>query len=170
MVLFLVILLLILSIVILIYFMGLNKLKVYQEKMNKVEVIINEALTDKQEIIIGINSNIKKATDKKDYLKDYLDLKEQNINNIEKDLKLEEASKIINDLRKDFSKLAKDNDFNKKMQNLRTIDEKLISAKKIYNENAILNNKLIKTFPYNIIGKIAKYKTITIYNTPENEN
>lgn len=166
---FLVIILLLISIIILIYFIGLNKLKNYRIKIDKTEEIISNALNEKQEIIIGLNINIKKATDKKDYLKDYLDLNNQKINNIEKDIKLDEANKLINDLKNDFSKLMKDNDFNKKLQSLREVNEKLISAKNIYNANASLNNKLIKIIPYNIIAKIANYNIITLYNNSLND-
>ena len=136
-----VILILIISILLLIYFIGLNKFKNYQEKIKKAENIINESLVKKQEIIISINSNIKKSTDKKDYLKDYLK-KDENVSNIEKDFKLDEATNLINNLAYDFKKLSKDNDFNKKLQNLREINETLVAAKKIYNDNDILNNKL----------------------------
>ena len=161
---FLVILLLIISILVLIYFIGLNKFKDYNMKMVNAEKIINNSLKKKQDIIIDMNTNIKKLDSKKDYLKDYIELKDKKINNIEKDLKLEEATKLINDLKRDYSKLSKDNDFNKKLQSLREIDEKLVSAKSIYNNNAILNNRLIRIIPYNIIGKISGYTTVTFYN------
>ena len=161
---FLVILLLIISILVLIYFIGLNKFKDYNMKMINAEKIINNSLKKKQDIIIDMNTNIKKLDSKKDYLKDYIELKDKKINNIEKDLKLEEATKLINDLKRDYSKLSKDNDFNKKLQSLREIDEKLVSAKSIYNNNAILNNRLIRITPYNIIGKISGYTTVTFYN------
>ncbi len=164
-----VILILIISILLLIYFIGLNKFKNYQEKIKKAENIINESLVKKQEIIISINSNIKKSTDKKDYLKDYLK-KDENVSNIEKDFKLDEATNLINNLAYDFKKLSKDNDFNKKLQNLREINETLVAAKKIYNDNAILNNKLIKQIPYNIIAKIANYHIVTLYNNNKTDD
>ena len=137
--------------------------------MVKAEKIINDNLKKKQDIIIDLNTNIKKLDNKKDYLKDYLELKNKKLNNIEKDLKLEEATKLINDLKRDYSKLSKDNDFNKKLQVLREIDEKLVSAKNIYNNSAILNNRLMRIFPYNIIGKISKYETVTFYNKNEED-
>lgn len=158
-----VILILIISVLLLIYFIGINRLKNYKEKMIKAENIINENLIKKQDIIININTNIKKLNDKKDYLKDYLN-KDEEISNIEKDFKLDEANNLINNLAYDFKKLAKDSDFNKKLQSLREINESLVAAKNIYNDNAILNNKLIKQFPYNIIAKITNYQVITLYN------
>ena len=38
------------------------------------------------------------------------------------------------------------------------IDESLRAFKKFYNETIVFYNKLIRKFPYNIIGKILKYK------------
>lgn len=164
-----VILIFLVALITLIYFIGINKFKTYHDKMVKVEDIINENLIKKQDIIISINTNIKKLTDKKDYLKDYLK-KDEEKNNIEKDFKLDEASNLINNLAYDFNKLSKDSDFNKKMQTLREINEALVAAKKIYNDNAILNNKLIKQFPYNIIAKIANYHIVTLYNNNKTDD
>ncbi len=168
----LVILLLIISILVFIYFIGITKFKKYNTKIERAEEIIISNLDKKLDTIIDINTNIKKIDDKKEYLKEYIEIKNKKITNMEKDLKLDEASKLISNLARDYTKLSKDSDFNKKRQTLRELDELIVSAKNIYNENAILNNKLIKLFPYNIIGKISNYKVVTLYNndkTEENE-
>ncbi len=158
-----VIMILIISVLLLIYFIGISKLKDLKMKMDKSESIIIDNLNKKQDIIASINNNIKKLTDKKDYLKDYIK-NDDKITNIEKDFKLDEASKLIDDLSRDFIKLSKDKDFDKKMQELREVNEKLVASKIMYNDNAILNNKLIKTFPYNIIAKLTNYNVITLYS------
>ncbi len=148
----------------LIYVSGTTKLKKFKEKMDTAESIIDENLNKKLELIITINASIKKVTGKKDYLKDYISIKDLIITNIEKDMKLEEAMKLINDLVMDFSELNKDNEFGKNIKKLREIDELLISAKNVFNQNAVFSNKLMKTFPYSLISKISGYRIRSFYS------
>lgn len=151
------------AVLMLLYFSGYMKLKKYKEKMDKAESIIDENLNKKIDLIININTEVKKVTGKKDYLKEYISLRELIITNIEKDLKLEEAEKLINDLKNDFTELNNDNNFKKLIKSLRDINEVLVSAKNMFNQNAILSNQLIKNFPNNIIAKIAKFKIRSFY-------
>ena len=97
-------------------------------------------------------------------MKDYISIKDLIITNIEKDMKLEEAMKLINDLVMDFSELNKDNEFCKNIKKLREIDELLISAKNVFNQNAVFSNKLMKTFPYSLISKISGYRIRSFYS------
>ena len=47
---------------------------------------------------------------------------------------------------------------NKLSYDIDEMNESLSAYKKYYNENIVDYNKLIRKFPYNIIGKILKYK------------
>lgn len=160
----------IIAIIALIFFSSYNKLKKYKEKMDKAENLIDTNLTKKLELIITINGEVKKVTGKKDYLKDYISIKDLIITNIEKDLKLDEAVKLINDLMIDFTELNTDNEFIKLIRNLRENDEVLISAKNMFNQNAVLSNQLIKTFPNNIIAKIAKFRIRSFYSNNKTDD
>ena len=153
------------AILCLVYFSIASKLKGYKDKMSKAEEIIDTNLNNKLDLIISINGEVKKATGKKDYLKDYVSIGDLIITNNEKDLKLTEAEKLINDLTKDYEELEKNKEFNKKMQSLREIDEILTSAKNVFNQNAIKSNQLIKNIPYNIIAKTLKLRIRSFYNT-----
>lgn len=154
----------ILAIVVLIFFSSYTKLKKYKDKMTKAEDIIDENLNKKLDLIIAINGEVKKVTGKKDYLKDYVSIRDLIITNIEKDLKLDEAVKLINDLMQDFEELNKDEIFLKNINELRRVDELLTSAKNMFNHNAIISNQILKTFPNNIVAKIAKFKYRSFYN------
>ena len=168
----LLIILLIITICLLIFFSSYTKLKKYNEKMQKAENVIDEELNKKLDLIIAINSEVKKVTGKKDYLKEYVSIRDLIITNIEKDLKLDEACKLINDLVNDFEELQKDEEFIKNIRKLKEIDEVLISAKNMFNQSAINNNQLIKSFPNNIVAKIAKYRMRSFFNinTFNNQN
>ena len=84
--------------------------------MDKAENIIDENLNKKLDIIISLNGEVKKVTGKKEYLKDYVSIRDLIITNIEKDLKLDEAIKLINDLVQDFEELNTTDEFMKKMK------------------------------------------------------
>jgi len=155
---------LIIAIIVLMYFGSLSKLKKYKEKMDKAENIIDEQLNKKLELIISINGDVKKVTGKKDYLKDYVSIRDLIITNIEKDLKLDEAVKLINDLTRDFEELTKDENFRKNIKKLKKIDEVLVSAKNVFNVNAVESNQTIKNFPNNIVAKFSKIKIRSFYN------
>lgn len=154
----------IVAIITLIFFSSYTKLKKYKEKMDKIELIIDENLNKKLDLIISINGDVKKVTGKKDYLKDYVSIRDLIITNIEKDLKLDEALKLINDLMQDFEELNSDENFNKNISELRKIDEVLVSAKNMFNQNAIESNQIIKNFPNNLVAKIIKLKIRSFYN------
>jgi len=154
----------------LLYFSSYTKMKKYKEKMDKAESIIDENLNKKLDLIININTEVKKVTGKKDYLKDYISIRNLIIQNIEKDLKLEEAENLINDLMADFNELNSDKEFIKLVKNLREIDEVLISAKNMFNQNAIHSNQLIKNFPNNIVAKTAKFRIRSFYNNNKTDD
>lgn len=168
----LLIIFMLIAIAALLYFSGYTKLKKYKEKMDKAESIIDSNLNKKLDLVININAEVKKVTGKKDYLKDYISIRDLIIQNIEKDLKLEEAEKLINDLMNDFTELNTDKEFNKLIKQLRETDEVLTSAKNMFNQNAVLSNQLIKAFPNNIVAKIAKFRIRSFYSnnkTDDNE-
>ena len=146
------------------------KLKNYKEKMDTTENIIDTNLNKKLDIIIALNTEIKKVTNKKDYLKDYIQIQDMIITNIEKDWKLEEAVKLINQLKIDYKEFNTDKKFNELLNDLRSTDEILTSAKNIFNNNAHLSNQTIKIFPNNIIAKISGFKIRGLYNTKKEEN
>jgi len=158
------------AIMALLYFNGYTKLKKYKEKMDKAEQIIDTNLEKKLELIISINSEVKKVTGKKDYLKDYIAIKDLIITNIEKDLKLDEAIKLINELILDFSDLYNNKNFTQKLNELRQIDEVLISAKNMFNQNAIYSNQMIKLFPNNIIAKLSNFKIRSFYTNNKTDD
>ena len=164
------IIIMILAILVFTYFVCVTKLKKYQEKMNKAEEIIDENLNKKLDLVITLNGTIKKVTGKKDYLKDYISIRDLIITNIEKDMKLNDAIKLINELTSDYSDLNSDKEFMKTFKTIKELDEVLVSAKNLFNQNAVHSNQLIKSFPYNIVAKIAKYRIRGFYTTNKTDD
>lgn len=140
-----------------IYAYSYNKLVDYKVKIEKSESIVDEALRKKYDLIVKMNSTIKKVVTKQDYLKEYVDLKNIRISNFELDRKLSEAVNVILELKHDHSKLNT-KDFNKDVDELTNIDEELLSGKNYFNKNTAALNELVQKFPTNIVAKIHRYK------------
>ena len=175
-------LIIILGILAIIYATIYNNLVSYKLKIEKAEGIIDESLRQKYDIIAKLNIAIKKVVTKKDYLKEYIDLKDKRITNYDLDRKLTEAYNIILEVKNDHEELNT-KEFNK---DLKEIDKKFNPIKGFYylfiaskmvkymdkidnyirlnigfeqEKNSFENlNKLIRKVPTNIVAKIHGYK------------
>ncbi len=139
------------------YVITYNNLVNYKIKIEKAEGIIDENLRQKYDLIAKMNIAIKKVVTKKDYLKDYIDLKDKRISNYELDRKLTEAMNIILEVKNDYIELDT-KEFKKDLQEINEINETLISCKTYYNKNTTELNQIIRKFPSNIVAKIHRYK------------
>lgn len=159
----------IIAIISLITIICLTNLKKYKEIITISEEDINKNLDTKITIINSINNEIKKVVKDKDYLEEYLKIKDTNVSSIEKDIKLNEAEELINKLLIDYEK-ANNTKVKKYLGELRKTNEKLTSSKNLFNKHASNNNALIKKFPYNIVSKLFNYKIKSYYTTNKNED
>ena len=134
-----------------------NNLVGYKLKIEKAESLIDESLRKKYDIICKLNIAIKKVVTKKDYLKEYIELKDKRISNYELDRKLTEANNIILEVRSDHEELNT-KEFNNDLKEIAKLNETLTSGKTYYNNNTNELNKIIRKFPSNIVAKIHGYK------------
>ena len=151
------ILIIIIGLLTILYVNIYNNLAIYKTKIEKAENIIDEALRNKYDIIAKLNVLIKKEVTKKDYLKDYIELKDKKVSNFEIDRKLAEATNIILEVKNDHEKLN-NKEFNSLLKEIDVINETLASSKNYYNNNTSKLNQIIRKFPSNIIAKIHKYR------------
>lgn len=151
------IIIIILGIIAIFYATIYNNLINYKIKIEKAEGIIDESLRQKYDYIAKLNIAIKKVVTKKDYLKDYIELKDKRISNYELDRKLTEAYNIITEVKGDYEELDT-KEFNKDLREIERINETLTSCKTYYNKNTSELNQVIRKFPSNIIAKIHGYK------------
>ena len=151
------ILIVIFGVLAIIYAIIYNNLVTIKLKIDKAEGIIDEALRQKYDLICKMNNAVKKVASKKDFLKEYIELKDKRISNYELDRKLTEAYNIILEVKGDHSALDT-KEFNKEIKEMDQINETLASSKIYYNKNTSEINSIIKKFPSNIIAKIHGYK------------
>ena len=147
----------IIGVLALIYVTTYNNLVNYKIKIEKAEGIIDENLRRKYDLIAKMNIAIKKVVNKKDYLKEYIELKDKRISNYELDRKLTEAMNIILEVKNDYSELDT-KEFNNDLKEINAINETLTSCKTYYNKNTTELNQIIRKFPSNIVAKIHRYK------------
>ena len=150
-------LIIILGVLAILYVITYNNLVNYKLKIEKAEGIIDETLRQKYDLIAKMNIAIKKVVTKKDYLKDYIDLKDKRISNYELDRKLTEAMNIIIEVKNDYNELNT-KEFNDDIKEINTLNETLASCKSYYNKNTSELNKIIRKFPSNVVAKIHRYK------------
>ena len=149
------ILIIILGIIAIFYIITYNTIITYKIKIEKAEGIIDEDLRKKYDIIAEANVFVKKVVTKKDYLKEYMELKDKRISNYELDRKLTEAYTLLLELKNDHSELD-NKDFNKLLKDINVINEDLVSCKNYYNKNTSELNKIIQKIPTNIVAKINR--------------
>ena len=152
-------LLIIVGILGIIYILNYNQMQYLKTKIERSESVIDDSLRDKYDYINKLNVLIKKTLkDKKDYLKEYVNLKNHKISNFDLDRKLIEAMNIIYELENDYKELSNNNDFKDILKNIKATDEKLSAAKNYYNKYTSISNSYIRKFPSIIIAKIHSYK------------
>ena len=154
---FILVLIIIVGIIAIAYVITYNNLVNYKIKIEKAEGIIDDNLRQKYDLIVKMNIAIKKVVTKKDYLKDYIDLKDKRISNYELDRKLTEAMNIILEVKNDYNELD-NKEFNNELKEINIINETLTSCKTYYNKNTTELNQIIRKFPSNIVAKIHRYK------------
>ncbi len=142
-----------------------NKFQDYIIRINEAEGKIDESIREKFDIIIKLNNIIKeKIKTKKALVDDISKLKNEEISSFEIDRQLVEALNKVNFVKGQYQELETDEEVIKLTYDIEDIDESLRAFKKFYNENIVLYNKLIRKFPYNLVGKIFKYKEKSFFD------
>lgn len=134
-----------------------NELQHYKTRIELSELSVDENLRKKFDTICDINIDIKKLDESKNYLKEYIELKDLKLTNFDTDRKLSEAMILIKELYDDHKDL-KTADFKKKLNSIKETDELLCASKNFYNKNTSLLNDLIRKFPNNFVASRHGFK------------
>ena len=155
----------IVGICLILYFTAYNKLSVIKIKMDNSNNIIADNLAKKQEIMEKLYEKIKSVVTSKDYLKEFNNLKNKNLNNYELDKELNEYLQIMINLKEDNKKLNT-KAFNKSITEIKQIDQIIRANKVFFNKN---NNDLFKQMKgyTKIVAKIAKISVKNSYEIKE---
>ena len=136
-----------------------NKFQDFIIKINEVEGKIDDTLRSKFDNILKINNIIKeKIKTNKELVDDLEELKNEDKSSFEIYRILTESYNKIDFVRKQYKEVSTSDEVNKLFFEINDMDESLNAYIKFYNENIVEYNKLIRKFPYNLIGIILKYK------------
>lgn len=132
-----------------------NKLQYGKTKIEHVESLIDEDLRKKYDIVLRADDVLKNQIKaKKDYLKEYVALKDENISNFDLERKLKQAENIILNLYNDNNELNKNENMIEIVEQFTEVDEKLTAGISYYNKQLNILNAYIRKFPNNIVAKM----------------
>lgn len=141
------------------YVSNYNNLQYKKTKIEQAEGLIDEVLRKRYDIVVRTSDIIKTSLkEKKDYLKEYVQLKDVKISNFDLDRKLKEAMNIIQNLKNDYPELQNNSNMKEIVIEIKDTDEKLSAAIAYYNRYTNELNELIRKFPSNMIASFHHFK------------
>lgn len=159
------VLIILISILLIIYTINYNKIKKSILRLNESESVIDNNLRKKYDIlksIVNIISNEINIEEK--VFKDINNLKDKNLSSFDIDRKLTEYHNLVIQVKDDYKELEDNKELKKIILEIENIDETLESSKMFYNKYSTEINKLIITFPGNIVSKLNKIKTYPFFD------
>ena len=135
-----------------------NLLQHSKTKIDQAEVLIDEALRGRYDVLTKIDQLFINEIDKKSFFKDLDKLKEENISNFELDRKLVEYFNLMEQIKIDHKEMATNKDLANLLKEDKKVVEKLSAAKSYYNKYTSELNDLVRSFPSNIIASIFNFK------------
>lgn len=145
-----------------------NKYNLAIIKIDKAEEDINIYLEKKEDLLDRTRPIIKKELKLKSFL-DKIDEKNDNISNFQKNDFLKNIYNELFKILDENEKLLKSEALNSILKSLNDNEEQIVGAIKFYNDTVVDYNKLIISFPTNIIAFFKGYKKKEFYNNEKRE-
>lgn len=142
-----------------------NNYQNYIIRINEAESFIDTTLRKRFDLLNRSIEIIKAVTNtKKDVLSQIKDLKSVKLSNFELDRKLYEAINEFNSYKENNEELKNNEAFLKVDLGLLESESEIVAARKYYNDIITDYNKLVRTFPSNVVAKISGYKIKTYFD------
>ncbi len=160
-----VIILVLLIVIITWWIITYNNFQNYIIKINEAEATIDSVLRKRFDLLNKTISVLKPHIDKKENpLKNLGNLQKQKLSNFDLDRKLYEAINELNLYKEKYPEIKQIEGLIKVETNLNNSEIEIISSRKYYNDNITEYNKIVKSFPSNIIAFVYKYKYRNFYD------
>lgn len=141
------------------YFLSYNKYQDLIIRINEVESLIDNSLRTKYDLI-NRSIAIIKASIKLDkpIFEEIIKLRSRKIGNFELDRNLNEAYNEFVGIKEKYKEINNSEELKKIDTQIIDINDKLTTSINYYNQNITKYNKLLKSFPTNIVALLCKYK------------
>lgn len=141
-----------------------NRYQNYIIRINEAEANIDSTLRKRFDLLNKSIGIIKSNTDKEKVLENISSLRSKKLTNFELDRILYEAINEFAKYKEEYSKLKTNEGYMKIELGLSETEAEIVASRKYYNDIITDYNKLVRTFPSNIVAKISKYKVRTYFD------
>lgn len=142
-----------------------NNFQNYIIRINEAESFIDTTLRKRFDLLNKSIDIIKAVTNtKKDVLNQIKELKSSKLSNFELDRKLYEIINEFNGYKENSEELKNNENFLKVDLGIIESESEIVAARKYYNDIITDYNKLVRTFPSNVVAKVSGYKTKTYFD------
>jgi len=146
-----------------------NNFKFALIKIDKAEEDIALYLERKGELLRRVRPIVKKEIKKGEFLEELKCLKDKELNSFQLHEMLKTSYNELFKTLDDNEKLLKSEMLVKILEELNENEENIIGAIKLYNDTVVEFNKLVVSFPSNVIALFSRYKEKDFYNNEKRE-
>ncbi len=137
-----------------------NHYQSYIIRMNEAEAFIDTTLRKRFDLLNKSIGIIKNASDnkKEEVLETIIALRSKKLSNFELDRELYEAINEFHQYKEKYPDLKNNESFLKIELGLFESESEIVAARKYYNDIITDYNKLVRSFPSNVVAKLTGYK------------
>ncbi len=146
------------------YIITYNKYQAYVIRVNEAEANIDTTLRKRFDLLSKSVGIIKAALQKEDVMEELETLRSKKLSNFDLDRSLYDSINEFHTLLETNKELKSNEEIMKILVGLNETEVEISALRKYYNDIITDYNKLVRSFPSNIIGKISKFKIRTYFD------
>lgn len=159
----------VISIILMIITVYYNKFRFAIIRIDEAENNIEVLLKKKLELLERTRPIIKKELKLKEFMEDIEFLNESTINHFEMNNSLKDFHDELNKELDEHEKLFKSEALVSIIDELNSNEEAILGSTKFYNDNVVIFNQLVGTFPANMVAILWHYKRKEFYSNEKKE-
>lgn len=159
----------VISIILIIITINYNKFRFAIIKIDEAENNIDVLLQKKIELLDRTRPIIKKELKLDEFIEDIEFLKESQINHFEMNNSLKEFHTDLIKILDENEKLFKSETLVSIIEEIDANEDAIVGSIKFYNDNVVIFNKLVGSFPSNVVAFLWRYKRKEFYNNEKRE-
>lgn len=141
-----------------------NKFQIYIIRINEAEANIDSVLRKRFDLLNKSIGIIKNEAEEESILDVIVKLRSKKLTNFDLDRQLYDAINEFNNYLEKYPQLKKNESFMKINLSLIETESEIIAFRKYYNDIITDYNKMVKTFPSNIVSLTCKYEYKTYFD------